>query len=123
MRSAVFRLVILLALTVSSFSALALDNTLVGEWRIVNGSSRDDVGTLSATPKFFTLKLTQPKANFTAGYNQNANGDFRSTVIDKNVLVMEGRFQDRNTIKIEVMVKEIGKPEKKNFTLVAHRNK
>ena len=123
MRSAVHRLAVLLAFALITFSAHAGDNTLVGKWKLIDQANKANVGTLSANPKFFTLKLKNPKADFTAGYNQNPNGDFRSTIIDKKVLVMEGRFKDRNTINIDVMVKEIGKPEKTNWTLVAIRDK
>ena len=122
MRSLVHRLTLVLLLGALSFAVHA-ENTLVGKWRLVNGKGSDAIGTLSANGKFFTIALQEPKVSFTAGYTQAPSGEFRCTVIDKNVVVMEGKFKNEHTIDMDITVKEIGKPEKKTWQLVAIRDK
>jgi hypothetical protein len=115
------RVTLALLLGVLSISAYA-ENTLVGKWRLVNGNGDNAIGTLSANGKFFTIALEEPSVSFTAGYTQAPTGEFRCTVIDKNVVVMEGRFRNPSTINMDITVKEIGKPEKKSWQLIAIRD-
>ena len=121
MRSLANRLIFALLFGALPFTVYA-ENSLVGKWRLVNGKSDDAIGTLSANGKFFTIALQEPSVSFTAGYTQAPSGEFRCTVIDKNVVVMEGRFKDDSTIDMDITVKEIGKPEKKSWDLVAIRD-
>lgn len=121
MRTLANRLILALLLGALSLTVHA-DNTLVGKWRLVNGKSDSAIGTLSANGKFFTIALKEPSVSFTAGYTQAPTGEFRCTVIDKNVVVMEGRFKDPGTINMDITVKEIGKPEKKSWQLIAIRD-
>lgn len=121
MRSLANRLTLVLIFVALSLTAHA-DNTLVGKWRLVNGKSDDAIGTLSANGKFFTIALQEPSVSFTAGYTQAPSGEFRCTVIDKNVVVMEGRFKNERTIDMDITVKEIGKPDKQSWQLVAIRD-
>ena len=121
MRPVMTRLIAFSLLLFLSFSAQA-ENTLVGKWDLMMANSRDVIGTLSANGRYFTISLKEPKADFTAGYTQAPNGDFRCTVIDNNVLVLEGRFQDRKRFNLGITVKEIGKPETRDWALVAVRD-
>lgn len=114
------RLIALTVLILLSFPAHA-QNSLKGKWEVMNAHSRDVIGTLSANGKYFTLAIDEPEASFTAGYKQAPNGDFRSTVIDKNVLVIEGRFRDKRSFNLDIRVKEIGKPETRDWELIAVR--
>ena len=114
------RLIAFTVLILLSFSAQA-QNSLKGKWEVMHAHSRNVIGTLSANGKFFTLSIEEPEASFTAGYTQAPNGDFRCTVIDKNVLVIEGRFRDKRSVRLDVSVKEIGKPETKDWELLAVR--
>lgn len=121
MRTLANRLTLALLLGALSLTVHA-ENTLVGKWRLVNGNSDSAIGTLSANGKFFTIALKEPSVSFTAGYTQAPSGEFRCTVIDKNVVVMEGRFKNPSTINMDITVKEIGKPEKKSWQLIAIRD-
>ena len=121
MRPLTIRLIAIIACLLLSFSAYAQQNSLTGKWEIKRTSGSDVIGTLSANGKFFTISLDEPEAKFTAGYSQAPNGDFRCTVIDKNVLVLEGRFRDSESFNLAITVKEIGKPETQDWQLVAVR--
>lgn len=121
MRSLAFRLTLFTLLGALSFSAQA-DNSLVGKWRLMANKNDDSIGTLSANGKFFTIALKEPSVNFTAGYTQAPTGEFRCTVIDKNVVIMEGRFKDPSTIDMDITIKEIGKPQTTSWDLVAVRD-
>ena len=118
MRELTARLIVFTTLLLAAFSVQA-ENSLEGKWELRDSGSRDVVGTLSANGKYFTIDLREPEANFTAGYTQAPNGDFRCTVIDKNVLVLEGRFHDRRSFDLDITVKEIGKPDTRGWGLVA----
>ena len=114
------RLIVFTVFILAAFSVQA-ENSLEGKWDLMNSGSRNVVGNLSANGKYFTIALDEPEANFTAGYTQAPNGDFRCTVIDKNVLVLEGRFKDRRSFDLDITVKEIGKPDTRGWELVAVR--
>ena len=112
-----------LVLVIGAFSAAAhADRALEGKWRLVNGKSDDAVGTLSANKKFFTIALDEPDVNFTVGYTQAPSGVFRCTVIDKQVIVMEGRFKNDRSFNMDITVKEIGQPATESWSVVAIRD-
>lgn len=99
------------------------DKDLCGSWTLV--STKDpakQVGTLSADGKFFTIRLDEPAMDLTATYTQAPTGEFRCTIIDKQVLIVEGRFSDANKIDFGVGVKQLGKPDVTRYEMLAVRD-
>lgn len=84
---------------------------LCGKWTLVSQTNpREQIGTLTANGRYFTIELAEPEVNVTAAYTQGENGDFRCTIIDKAVLIMEGAFDGTDRLGFAVNVKELGKP-------------
>ena len=95
---------------------------LCGSWKLV--SEKDparQMGTLTANGRYFTVELEEPEVNLTAAYTQGDNGNFRCTIIDKAVLIMEGAFADANRLAFVVNVKELGKPQVVQYPMTGLR--
>lgn len=98
------------------------DFKLSGNWTISGSNGREKLGTIRAGSKFFTLKLSEPKVDLRTAYMQGDHGGFRCTVLDKQVITMEGRFENKNRIEFHMQIKEIGKPAIKHYEMVALRD-
>ncbi len=98
------------------------DFKLSGNWTISGSGGRDKLGTIKAGTKYFTLKLTDPKVDLRTAYMQADHGEFRCTVLDKNVITMEGRFENKDRIEFHMQIKEIGKPAITRYEMVARRD-
>lgn len=95
---------------------------LCGKWTLVSETNpRDQKGTLTANGRYFTIELDEPEVNLTAAYTQGENGDFRCTIIDKAVLIMEGAFNGTDRLAFAVNVKELGKPGVVQYAMTAVR--
>lgn len=85
---------------------------LCGSWMLVSDKDAGkQMGSLTANGRYFTIELDEPQVNLTAAYTQGDNGDFRCTIIDKAVLIMEGAFADADRLSFVLNVKELGKPQ------------
>jgi len=95
---------------------------LCGKWALVYETNpREQKGTLTANGRYFTIELAEPDINLTAAYTQGENGDFRCTIIDKAVLIMEGAFDGTDRVAFAVNVKELGKPGVVQYPMTAVR--
>lgn len=95
---------------------------LHGDWELFGASDRQTLGTLKADGTFFTINLSEPEMDMRIAYTQAPNGNFTCTVLDKNVIILEGRFQDSDRFDMSVKVKEIGKPEVRAYEVTAQRS-
>lgn len=104
-------------------AAASAANTLVGSWELSGVSNGKSLGSLSADKTYFTIKLSEPAMDMRIAYTQAPNGDFTCTVLDKQVIILEGRFRDADRFDMSVKVKDIGKPEVRTFEVTAKRSR
>jgi len=99
------------------------DFVLAGNWTVTSKKTRDKVGSLTADGKYFTLDIKEPRLDMRSIYQQAANGTFRSTLLDKQVIVIEGNFEHKDRMVMRVDIKDIGKPNVTSYDLSATRDR
>ena len=97
------------------------DHQLHGNWKLVGADDRQPLGSLKADENYFAINVSEPKMDMRIAYTQASNGDFVCTVLDKQVITLEGRFAHSDRIELDILVKEIGKPAVKTYNLLATR--
>lgn len=97
------------------------DHQLHGNWKLVGADDRQPLGSLTADAKYFSINVSEPPIDMRIAYTQASNGDFICTVLDKQVITLEGRFEHSDKIDLNILVKDIGKPAVKTYNLLATR--
>jgi hypothetical protein len=87
---------------------------LSGNWSLSGMESREIVGSLKANGAYFRLALQEPSLDLRSIYQQGPDGGFRATTLDKQVIVVEGNFENKDHISLRGDIKEIGKPAVKS---------
>jgi len=94
---------------------------LTGSWTLIGKQSRKKVGSLRADGTYFTLALQEPRIDLRSVYQQAPDGGFRSTTLDKQVIIIEGVFENKDQMTLRVGIKELGKPAIESYDMAANR--
>lgn len=96
---------------------------LSGDWTLTGAFDRKTLGSLNADGAYFSIKVSDPAMDMRTAYTQAPNGDFVCTVLDKQVIKLEGQFEHSDRINLTIKIKDIGKPQVKSYNLLATRER